>query len=253
MSQSPVVVTRDKSVTTIALNRPERLNALSEDMLDSVLDALHEAAADDEVRVVVLTGTGRAFSAGVDIKMFREEEAVDGTFAGFFELRANQIPGVITSMPKVVIAKINGACFTGALELALCCDLLVAAEDAKIGDTHAKFGVVPRWGMSQRLPRRTGMLKARELSYTAKVISGAEAARLGLVNEAVPADRLDETVAEMCRSIVANSPQLIAAYKELHRIAEDKPLSEGLQLEFDSKFKIDDTQQRLEGFAKEEK
>jgi len=130
----------------------------------------------------------------------------------------------------------------------LACDIVLATEDAKIGDTHAKWGLRPTWGMTARLPRRVGFLKAREMSFTAEAVTGREAERIGLVNRAVPADRLEETFRELARSIMANSRESVAAYKTLYNTNERMSLDMSLELEFDSEFDISDTGERLGRF-----
>ena len=160
-------VTNSNAITTITLDRQEALNALTPALLNDLADALGAAAADPDVRVVVLTGEGRAFSAGVDLKALAEEPPEDGDVSGALNTPARRACDALSHMPKVTIACVNGFCFTGALELALACDLMVVAEEAKLGDTHAKWGLRPTWGMSARLMRAVGPVRARELSYTA--------------------------------------------------------------------------------------
>jgi len=136
------------------------------------------------------------------------------------------------------------------MEIMLACDLVIASEDAKIGDTHAKWGLRPTWGMSARLPRRVGFLKAKELSFTADAIPAKEAERIGLINQAVPADKLEEVLQAMAKKILANSNQSIEAYKLLYNNNETMTLEKALEFEFESEFDITDTEQRLGGFKK---
>ena len=145
---------------------------------------------------------------------------------------------------------VNGFCFTGALEIMLACDIVIASENAKIGDTHAKWALRPTWGMSARLPRRVGFLKAKELSFTADAVSAREAERIGLVNVAVPAEKLEESLQTMAKKIMANSQQSIAAYKHLYNTNEGMQLDKSLELEFGSEFEITDTEERVAQFRK---
>jgi len=147
---------------------------------------------------------------------------------------------------------VNGFCITGAMEIVLGCDLVVAAEEAKFGDTHARWGLRPTWGMSQRLPRAVGMLKAKELSFTADLITGKQAQELGLVNMAVPLDKLEETVQELVKKITLNSMASLAAYKHLYNHGLDETLKKGLELEARSEFDIMDTEERLAKFRKKD-
>jgi enoyl-CoA hydratase/carnithine racemase len=239
---------RDGKVATITLHRPDALNAITPTMLATLGDELEALAGDDAVRVVVLTGAGRAFSAGVDLKALGDRELVDGKVGDILDLPARRVTGLLSSMPAITIAKVNGFCFTGALELAIACDIVVAAQEAKLGDTHAKFGLRPTWGMSQRLPRLVGPAAARELSYTARNFTGTEAAALGMVARAVPLDELDHAIDELVESLLANSIGSLRAYKDLYREAMERPLDGGLAYEAATAYAIDDTATRLADF-----
>lgn len=235
-------------IATVILQRPEALNALTVELLHRLGDVLEEVAGDPSAEVVVLTGAGRAFSAGVDLKALGGVPLVDGAVGDLLDSPARRAISTITRMPKVVIAKVNGACFTGALELALACDLMVVASEAKLGDTHAKWGLRPTWGMSQRLPRAVGGARARLLSYTARTFSGMEAAAWGMAVLAVPGDQLDEAVASLATEVAACSPGSLAAYKDLYRQGADVGLSEGLAYEAATSYPITDSEERVAAF-----
>ena len=237
-------------VARITMNRPEAMNAITPAMLKELKAAVQAAGTAEEVRVVVLTGAGRAFCAGVDLKALGEVLLTGGKVGDILDIPARELIDAIRSIPKPVIALVNGFCFTGALEIMLACDLVIASENAKIGDTHAKWGLRPTWGMSARLPRRVGFLKAKELSLTADAITAQEAEHIGLVNQAVPVDKLEQTLEAMVKRIMANSPQSIAAYKHLYNTNETMTLDQGLALEFNCEFQISDTEERLKGFKK---
>ena len=164
--------------------------------------------------------------------------------------RLDRLSASLTTMPQVVIARVNGFCYTGALELALACDLIVTADEAKFADTHAKWGLRPTWGMSQRLVRLVGIARARELSYTAQPISGTEAAAWGLATRSVPRDELDGAVAELAAVIADNSAGSIAAYKDLYRHALDSGLTAGLAYEAETQYRITDAASRVASFGK---
>jgi enoyl-CoA hydratase len=212
--------------------------------------AVLEAGDDKNALVIVLTGAGKAFCAGVDLKSLGDRKLERGKVGDILDVPARELINAIRSVPKVVIALINGFCFTGAMEIMLGCDLVIASEDAKIGDTHAKWGLRPTWGMSARLPRRVGFLKARELSYTADATPAKECERIGMINLAVPADKLEEALQNMVKKITSNSPQSIMAYKQLYNKNESMSLDEALKLEYCSEFEITDTDERLGGFKK---
>ncbi len=201
MNTTESLVLRDDrdGVATLTLNRPEKLNALTPAVFVELRAHVEALASDESVGAVVLTGAGRSFCAGNDLGGI-----ADGVRAPTPHFQAETIDA-LEQLPQPTIAKIRGHCFTGGLELALGCDLLMAAETAQLGDTHGQWGLVASWGMTVRLPERVGRAKAKELMYTARRISGAEAAAIGLAVHA-PADAdLDRAVDEMTAAIVGNS------------------------------------------------
>jgi enoyl-CoA hydratase len=249
MNDSETVLTDiADGVATITLSRPEVLNAITRDMLVELGAALDTVAGEQSVKVVILTGAGRAFSAGVDLKALAGRSLESGSVGDYLDIPARAVIRQLTSLPKIVIARVNGFCFTGALELALACDLVIAADEAKFGDTHAKWGLRPTWGMSQRLARVIGITRARELSYTARTFSGSEAAAWGLAIRSVPATQLDDAVAEVVDALVANSVGSLVAYKDLYGQALESGLSVGLTYEADTTYDITDTHDRLGDF-----
>jgi enoyl-CoA hydratase len=250
MAYEQILYETAAGIARITMNRPEAMNAITPTMLKELKAAMLAAAEAEEIRVVVLTGAGRAFCAGVDLKALGEVTLAGGKVGDILDIPARELIDAIRSVPKPVIALVNGFCFTGALEIMLACDLVIASEQAKIGDTHAKWGLRPTWGMSARLPRRVGFLKAKELSFTADAITAQEAERIGLVNLACPPDKLEETLAAMTKKIMANSPQSIRAYKHLYNTNEAMTLDQSLAFEFASEFQISDTEERLKGFKK---
>jgi enoyl-CoA hydratase len=250
MTYETLITQNDSGLGRIILNRPQALNAITPDMLRELKTAVLEAGQDKAVKVIVLTGAGKAFSAGVDLKALGDRLLINGKVGDILDVPARELIQAIRTVPKVVIALVNGFCFTGALEIMLGCDIVIASEEARIGDTHAKWALRPTWGMSARLPRRVGFHKARELSFTAEAINGREAERIGLVNLAVSAEKLEEALQTMVRKIMANSPESIAAYKQLYNTNENLPQDQALALEFDSEFDIRDTEGRVAQFRK---
>jgi enoyl-CoA hydratase len=198
--------TQDR-VRTLTLNRPQARNALSSALRGQFFAALREAEADDGVDVVILTGADPVFCAGLDLK-----ELGDST----------DLPDISPQWPpmtKPVIGAINGAAVTGGLEFALYCDILIASEQARFADTHARVGLLPTWGLSVRLPQKVGVGLARRMSLTGDYLSAADALRAGLVTEVVPHDELLPTARRVAASIVGNNQgavrALLASY---HRI-----------------------------------
>lgn len=221
MSGAMVRLERDGAIATLTLNRPDKRNALNLALwgeLDAHLTAIE--AGGEEVAVVILRAAGSVFCAGNDLKE-----------RGAKAPRPNYQAGIVTRLAQLrqpVIVAVQGGCFTGGLELALAGDIIVAAESASFADTHGKFALVPAWGMSQRLPRRVGQWKAREMSFTGLPVSGAEAARIGLANHCVPDAALDAKVAELAAAIAAQSRHSVFAYKRLYAEQADLPLRAGL-------------------------
>ena len=189
-----------EGVAMLVLNRPEKLNALTPGTFVSLRAHLDAIALDDDVHCVVLRGAGRSFCAGHDLTSIAGGERAPGPH---FEA---ETVDALEQLPQPTIARLHGHCFTGGLELALACDLLVAAESTLLGDTHGQWGLVPVWGMSVRLPERVGRSRAKELMYTSRRIPAAVAAEIGLVDRVVPDDALDAAVDELAAEIVANSP-----------------------------------------------
>jgi enoyl-CoA hydratase/carnithine racemase len=197
----PLVLRTDRDgVTSLTLNRPDKLNALTPGVFVELREHLDAIAVDESVRCVILAGSGRAFCAGHDLGSIASNEHAPSKH---FE---PETVDALETLPQPTVARIHGHCYTGGLELALACDLLVASESARLGDTHGQWGLVPIWGMSIRLPERVGRSTAKELMFTSRRISGPEALALGLVDRCVPDDELDTTIDELTAEITANSP-----------------------------------------------
>jgi enoyl-CoA hydratase len=224
---SPLVLREDADgLATLTLHRPEKLNALTVAMFAELRAHVQQLAQDTErIGLVVLRGAGKCFSAGHDLA-----DIAHGEHPPQPHFQADTIE-LLANLPQPVMCAVHGHCYTGALELALAGDLIVAAESAKFADTHARWALVPVWGMSQRLPRRVGMAKAQEMTYTARTFSGREAEAMGLVNWCVPDAGFDAAVAGTARSILANSWYSLRANKRLYRDTEGLPLRAGLSHE----------------------
>lgn len=210
-----------EGIATLTLNRPDKRNALNLALwgeLDAHANAI--AAAGDAIGAVILRANGPSFCAGNDLK----ERGIQGPRPQY----QASIVTKLAELPQPLIVAVQGGCFTGGLELALAGDIIVAAESANFADTHGTFGLVPIWGMSQRLPRRVGPWKAREISFTGLPVDGAEAARIGLANHCVPDAALDATARRLAEAIAAQSRHSVFAYKRLYREQADLPLDAGL-------------------------
>jgi enoyl-CoA hydratase len=207
MTDEILLIDTQDRVRTLTLNRPQARNALSAELRAQFFGALRDAEADDDVDVVILTGTDPVFCAGLDLK-----ELGDTTV----------LPDISPQWPpmtKPVIGAINGAAVTGGLEFALYCDILVASEQARFADTHARVGLMPTWGLSVRLPQKVGIGLARRMSLTGDYLSATEALRAGLVTEVVPHDDLLPTARRVAASIVGNNQNAVRALlASYHRI-----------------------------------
>jgi len=234
----------NEGLTILTLNRPESLNALSPALFIELRQHIDDIAEKiEEIGVVILCGKGRSFSAGNDLKAIQAGELPPSPYFQAETLDA------IEALPQPVIAAVQGHCYTGSLELVLACDLLVAAETAKFADTHGKWAMSPTWGMSQRLPRRLGLLKARELMFSGRIVSGAEAAELGLANRCVPDDRLMDAAIEMARGFLENSWFTLRSDKWLINEGQKRTLEDGLKFEREnSPGRGPDLEDRLKAF-----
>jgi enoyl-CoA hydratase len=205
---------------TLTLNRPEKMNALDTlafEELDAHLGALE---TDERIGCVVLRGAGRGFCAGADLKAM-------GTGSVLPRFK----PGVVERLgllPQPVIAAVHGVCLTGALELALACDFILADVTARFADTHGKWGLVAQWGMSQRLPRRIGVAAAKRMMMTGRILEAAEAHSMGLVDMLAPDGGLDPLVTGLAADILANSWHTNVATKRLMRETDGMSLPQGL-------------------------
>jgi len=225
-----VLVTRDDAVATVTLNRPEAMNALSRALRAEFAAAMRGLAADDGIRAIVLTGAGeRAFTAGLDLK---ELGADTGNLGAANAEGADENPvKAIELCPQPVIGAINGVAITGGFEVALACDILIASTHARFADTHARVGVMPGWGLSQKLSRLIGLGRAKELSLTGNFL-GAEAARdWGLVNRVVAPEDLLPAAQALARDIASADPAMVRAYRALIDDGYALPYGEALALE----------------------
>ncbi|MFZ2156865.1 MAG: enoyl-CoA hydratase/isomerase family protein [Bradyrhizobium sp.] len=243
MTQSVLRDDRD-GVAYLTLNRPDKLNALNLDVFRALESHVKDIAG-GAARAVVLRGAGRCFSAGHDL----------GDIAvGEKPLRPNYQSHVIemlADLPLPVISAVHGHCYTGALELALAGDIILAAESAKFGDTHAKWALTPVWGLSQRLPRRVGTYKAREMMFTCRTYSGRQALEMGLANACVADGEFDSAIQALTAEIAAHSSFSHAANKRLLIETDGLPQPAGLAHEiYHSAGRGPDMAERIAAFTR---
>lgn len=212
-------------VATLTLNRPDKRNAINRELFRALRAQILALQDDAAIGLVVLRGSGGHFCAGHDLTEKPHADAL-----GWLR-RELQTLEMLTRLRQPVIAAVEGTCFTGGLEMALSADFIVCDETARFADTHGKWGLVPGWGMSQRLPRRVGQWKAREISFTGLPVSGPEAARIGLANHCLPDAELEARTMEMAEAIAAQSRHSVFAYKRLYTAQADLPLEAGLAWE----------------------
>ncbi len=220
-----VLVERDGGLAVVTLNRPQALNALSAALRSRISEVFTSLGEDDSVEVIILTGAGRAFTVGLDLKELGGETTPDVTGT------SQNLGRVIGQVNKPIIGAVNGFAITGGFEIALMCDFLIASPEAKFADTHARVGVVPGWGLSQRLPRLIGINRAKELSLTGNYLEADQACAWGLVNRVVAADQLLPTCKQLARDILSTDPQ---TRKEIRRIMDEgwaDTLATGLDIE----------------------
>ncbi|RAK63288.1 enoyl-CoA hydratase/isomerase family protein [Phenylobacterium kunshanense] len=242
---SALVLRQDRDgAATLTLNRPDKLNALNVEVFRELDAHVRRLASETEtVGLVILRGAGRCFSAGHDLGDIAAGEKLPEPFY------QSKVIERLADLPQPVITAVHGHCYTGALELALAGDIVFAAEGAKFADTHAKWALTPVWGMSQRLPRRVGTYKAREMMFTARTIGGHEAERIGLANICVADDAFDAELDRLAADILANSWFSHRANKRLVRETDGLPLEAGLAHEiFRGEGRGPDMEARIAGF-----
>lgn len=228
MSEDVVLVSRDGPVAIVTLNRPQAMNALSSALRTALARVFRDLEADDDVRAIVLTGAGtRAFTAGLDLKELGQQGlgAANATTPDDNPVKAIEQTG------KPVIGAINGVAITGGFEVALACDVLIASENARFADTHARVGIMPGWGLSQKLSRLIGPYRARELSLSGNFLDAATAERWGLVNCVVPADDLVAAAVKLAHDMASIEPRFSRTYKRLINDGYALPFGEAMALE----------------------
>nr|MDO8076837.1 enoyl-CoA hydratase/isomerase family protein [Candidatus Freyarchaeota archaeon] len=221
MDLETIRIEKEDGIGKIILNRPDKRNAINPEMFRDIGEAARIVSDDNEIKVVILTGAGRGFSAGID---FTAMGSLGGASSQVLrsELRKSQVNyGLLESMEKPVIAAIHGFAIGAGLELALCCDIRIAAEDARIGLPEVCFGLVPDLGGAQRLPRIIGLGRAKELIFTGRIIDAKEAERIGLVNRVVPADRVMDEAIALAKELMDNGLIAIGLAKKIvHKAME---------------------------------
>ncbi len=248
-ARESVRLERRGTVGWLILNRPERLNAFEERMRDEFMDAVREALADPETRVVVVTGAGRAFCAGADIGYLRELIESGNTPAlGQLVDAGGRVVAMIRASSKPVISAVNGPAAGGGANLALACDLRIASAEASIGQTFVKIGLLPDWGGTFFLPRIVGTARALELMWTGRMVKADEALQLGLFDRVVAAEDLEAEVTRLAEELAAAAPEAVGRIKASVYASAEGKLSEALRREHEAQGQLFVSADAAEGF-----
>ncbi len=223
---SVLKVEQSGDVATVTLDRPDALNALSRELRAAIADAFDSLRESGSTRVVILTGAGRAFCAGIDLKELGAGGPVEDSGATDYSM-----VDAIHRFPGPVIGAINGHAITGGFELALACDVLIASTNAVFGDTHARVGIVPGWGLSQKLPRMIGISRAKELAFTGNFMDAEQAERWGLVNRVVEPEALLDACRALAEDMLSTDPPSLVRYKQMIDAGYAETFGDGLRIE----------------------
>lgn len=233
MTESVLLIEKNEGIVTVTLNRPHAMNALSHELRQALVQALTELRDDNDVRVVILTGAGKAFCAGLDLKELGQtglptvgaRDAVGGE---------GDIIVAMSQFDRPIIGAINGVAITGGFELALACDIVIASSAARFADTHARVGAMPGWGLSQKLSRLLGIYRAKELSLTGNFLSAEKAEAWGLVNRVVAPEELLSTCQTLATDMLSCEPDVL---RNLKRVIDDgfaTTFAEGMKVEYEA-------------------
>jgi len=249
-----IVYEKSEGIATITLNRPEALNAFSKEVVSEVLQALEDIRSDESVRVAILTGAGeKAFSAGADIKAMI---GMNASKARELSLMGEKLCLALENLEKPVIAALNGYALGGGLEVAMSCDLRIASENSRMGQTEINIGLIPGWGGTQRLTRLVGRTKAKEMVFIGKMIDAKTAEQLGIVNMVVPADKFREAVRQFALELASKAPVAIKVAKALIDKGAEIGLDSALALEregFGVVASTEDLQEGVNAFTEKRK
>ncbi len=220
--ENPVLFEVEDGTALLTLNRPERRNAINQALLVHLYDSLDEVTRNDSIKAAIITGSGKSFCSGIDLKCILKENLFDPRGDG------KDFVDVVRACGKPIIGAVNGHAITGGFEIALNCDFLIASEEASFADTHARVGIVPGWGMTQLLQEAVGQRMAKQLSLSCQFISADKALQCGLVNEVTKPDELLPRARQIAAEIAAAKPDTLAIVKELIEFRNTSTLEGGL-------------------------
>ena len=242
MAYQNIMFEKEENIAIITFNRPDAMNALNNQTRAEFAAAIAEAAADDNIKVLILTGSGKAFVAGSDIKEF-------GQTTPYVAHNIQRLGETVEKLEKPVIAAVNGFCLGGGCEIAMACDIIIASEKAKFGQPEVNIGIIPGGGATQRLPRLIGVCKAKELIYTGDIINAEQADRLGLVNRVVPMDELMPAARELAKKIAMKSAAALKLAKTAINHGMQTNLESGLEYEYELYSLALSLEDRVEGVS----
>lgn len=226
MESKNILYEKKDGIATITINRPQALNAMNKETIPEFLSSLKDADKDESVRVIIITGTGeKAFCTGLDLKTVRDISVIEAVATSRL---GQKLTLAIEELGKPIIAAINGYALGGGLELAMACDIRLASENARIGQTELNVGLIPGWGGTQRLPRFVGKGIAKELMFTGKMIDAKTAERIGIINMVVAPEKLMSAVEELAKVIMSKPPIALRLSKELINKSVETDLGTGL-------------------------
>jgi enoyl-CoA hydratase len=226
MAYENIILEKEDNIAIITFNRAEAMNALNNQTRAEFGSAIADVAADEAIKVLILTGSGKAFVAGSDIKEFNKTTP-------YAAHNIKRLGEMVEKLEKPVIAAVNGFCLGGGNEIAMGCDIIIASEKAKFGQTEINIGIIPGGGGTQRLPRLIGACRAKELIFTGDIITAADADRLGLVNRVVPPEQLMPTARELAQKIAAKSAAALKLAKTAINRGMQTDLESGLKYEYE--------------------
>lgn len=231
MADQVLEVDRQDGVTTLTLNRPKAMNALSRELRRALVKTFAALADDAETKVVILTGAGRAFCAGLDLKELGGESSSARPNETESAISGGELVQAMARLAQPIIGAINGFAITGGFELALACDLLIASREARFADTHARVGIMPGWGLSQKLSRAIGIYRAKELSLTGNYLTAELAGAWGLVSRVVAPDELLPTCRALARDMLSCDPVVLRSYKRVIDEGFAATFADGMRIE----------------------
>jgi enoyl-CoA hydratase len=233
MSESVLLSEKNAGIVTLTLNRPHAMNALSHELRQAIVQTFRELQDDPEARVVILTGAGKAFCAGLDLKEL-EQTGLPSVGARGAVGGEDDIVWAMSHFDRPIIGAINGVAITGGFELALACDILIASSAARFADTHARVGAMPGWGLSQKLSRLIGIYRAKELSLTSNFLAAERAEAWGLVNRVVAPEELLPTCRALAHDIVSCDPVMVRSLKQVIDTGYAASFGDALQIEYEA-------------------